>query len=1131
MKISTLVLAIILLFCLPMAHAQDTYFGKNKVQYRNFDWKYIQTDHFDIYFYDNAYDLAKFTADELEEAYDIVSHQLKYYVRSRIPVFVYNSHNDFQQTNIVTDEPSEGTQGFTEAFKKRIVVHFMGSYEEYRHLLHHELTHAVVYDMIYGEFFKAVLNPQRLFTQPLWLAEGYAEYSSNGGWAQRADMMVRDATINSYLRPPGWMGFMAYTEGYAMVKYIADNYGVDKISEIFNKGKALVSIDRALKSSIGLNSEELYDKFVKEMKERYWPDIALRQEPMDFATQLTNHVKDPSNYNEKPVYHPKGQMLAMFTDYNGYTEIHLISALDGKHIARLVKGERSADLESLRWYTSGISFSPDGEKMVFVSKANGEDALNFYSLKKRKIYDRKKFGLSSIISPAWSPDGHRIAFSALSQASRDLFLYDFDTDSLTRLTNDLYDDKDVSWYPDGKRLIFSSDRKHDNDIPPDTTGTFVYGLYDLQEMDVASRTITPIDVGDGANTEPVVSPDGERIAFISNRSGIDNIYVHYIDSARTIAVTNILTSAASPSWSPDGQNLAFSTFFKGGYDIYVIKDIVAKGDNGILVPTDFVLGKYDKPGDWARVGHTAGLLTMTEESADTAVPVVTDPEYPVASQPGDSEWGADDDSAAVEETTAVAGAADDAAQPADTAAVEAASPSDSAATEIAATPDSTTAEKPVTDSTAVEKPATDSTDTGEEEYVYKAPVSDESAFSPEGKLVIGDANTIMTMEPAVDSINADDLDNILPNGKYRVKPYKTKFTPDFISGGLQYDTFFGFQGQTVFAFSDYLGDHQIYIATDLVNTIDQSNIQFYYLYNRLRVDFTVGLFHTKNFYVDANDELFSDRFYGLVGGMSWPRSKFTRLELNAATYFIDRKYLDNIFLDSRNVRVSTAILSWINDTVLWGITGPVRGRRYKMSIEGATPIFGDESVNYYAGELDYRQYFSLGRPFSFAFRLAGGFSNGSTPKNYYIGGNTNKIGSVSVDNDVYNIENLYFSRVVTPLRGYDYYDIRGTRFLVTNYEIHFPFIDYFLMRYPLRLGLSSVTGALFLDMGAAWSQNSDFKGGDSEKGGLLGIKSGFGFGARANLGFLILRYDLAWRTDFNTVEPHTKHYFSLGANF
>lgn len=1089
-------LAVAMVLLGSVAEAQETYFGKNKVQYRNFDWEYIQTDHFDIYFYDDEYDLAKFSAEELEHAYDIVSSQLKYYVKSRIPVFIYNSHNDFQQTNITWQEPSEGTQGFTEAFKKRIVVHFMGSYEHFRHLLHHELTHAVVYDLIYGEFFKAVLNPSRLFQLPLWLAEGYAEYSSNGGWAQDADMMVRDAAIHDYLRPPGYMGFLAYSEGFALVKYIADTYGIEKVAEIFKKGKALVTIDKALKSSIGLNSEELYEKFSKEMRKRYWPDIALREEPSDFAKQLTKHGKDGSRYNEKPVFSPTGQVLAMFTDRNRYSEIFLISSIDGRTVARLVKGERSADLESLRWYTSGMSFSPQGDKLVFVSKASGEDALNFVAIKSKDIYLRKKFGLNSIISPAWSHDGQSVIFSALSSASRNLYQYHLETEQLTQLTDDRFDDMDVAWFPDSKRIVFSSDRPHPEDYPNLDSSEFVYGVYNLQIMDIETGEITPVMVGSGQNTEPTVSPDGSRIAFVSNRNGIDNIYVHYIDSARVMAVTNSLTNAKSPTWSPNGNRLAFSTFIKGGYDIYVIKDIVHKGGDGTLVPTDFVMGKYDTDGEWARDSEDFHLATGSDERGDESISSPDDPDFPSIESEEMWQWGrkTDDSQEATEDA------------------------------------EDTAAESSADSSAVAETEADEATKPAEDIYVYNAPEDDESVFAPGGEVISEEGQTL-AQEAMIDKISADSLDNMTENGEYRVRRYKTKFTPDYVSGGVQYDSFFGFRGQTFFVFSDYLGDHQIYVATDLVNTIDQSNLQIFYLYSKLRIDFGVGLFHTKNYYVDPLDRIFSDRFYGLLGSLSWPRTKFTRIELNTAVNFIDRKYVSGTNLDTDNVRVTTTALSWIHDTVLWGITGPVNGRRYKLTLEGATPIFGSESINYYATELDYRQYFRLGRPFTFSFRMAGGYSGGSHPKNYFLGGNTNRIGTISVGAEVYEVENLYFSTVVTPLRGYDYYDLVGTRFAVTNLELRFPFIDYFLMRYPLQLGLSRITGALFLDMGAAWRDGDGFKGASSDGGKLLGIKSGFGFGARANLGFLVLRYDMAWRTDFNSVEPHTKHYFSLGADF
>lgn len=1160
MRKSPAILVILLLIIALPAAAQETYFGKNKVQYRNFDWEYIQTDHFDIYFYDSAYVLAKFTAREMEHAYDIISEQLHYYVGRRVPVFIYNSHNDFQQTNIVYDILSEGTQGFTEAFKNRIVLHFMGSFEEFRHLIHHELSHAVIYDLIYGQFFKSILSSRRLFRLPLWFAEGYAEYTSNGGWTIDADMMVRDGTINNYLRPPGYMNFLAYTEGFALVKYIVDKYGIDKLSEILKRGKALATMDKALESSIGMNSEELYDKFSKEMKKRYWPDISEREEPKEFAKQLTNHEKDGSHYNEKPVFSPDGRTLAIFSDRTGYSEIFLISAINGKRLARLVKGERNANLESLRWYTSGMSFSPDGEKLIFVSKSNGQDAINFLKIKNRKIYRRLKFGkkpiqlpewlqgkpqltitpkpgkedkavkvvkinekitppgsefgLKTIISPEWSPDGEQIVFTALSGAARNLYKYDIEKDELTLLTNDRYDDIDVHWFPDGERIIFSSDRPHPDDYAMVDTSQFIYGIYNLQELDLETGRISPVMVGPGQNTEPVVSADGSKIAFVSNRNGIENIYVYYVDSARVMAVTNALTNAKSPSWSPDGDMIAFTSFYKGGYDIYLLKDLISKGDNGVLTPTDFVMGKYDNEVEWARrMKKDEFIPAADEDTVYTEKVPLDDPDFPASGTRGRHRWSDLPDDKREE------GQSDVDETP------EAESPEGEETAEVA--PDTTGVED-AADSTATdteEKPSDE-----EDVYVYNAP-RDESAFDEMGDLTVEDEDSIYAFAQPVDSLEDDSLDNMLPGGEYRIRPYKTKFTPDIIGGGVNYDSFFGFQGQAVFIFSDYLGDHQILIATDLVNTIDQSNVQFYYFYNKLRVDFRIGLFHTKNYYINATNDLFSDRYYGLLGGLSWPRSKFTRIELNAATFFIDRKYYDDPLLLDDNVRISIASLSWIHDTVLWGVTGPVNGRRYRLTLEGATPVFGTETVDYYALEFDYRQYLKLGRPFSLAMRVTGGFSNGNSPKTYFLGGSTNKIGSISVGNEIYSIENLYFSSVVTPLRGYNYYDFQGDRFALANLELHFPFVEYFYMRYPLQLGLTRITGALFLDMGAAW-EGDEFRGAISEGGSrLLDLKSGFGFGARVNLGFMLLRYDLAWKTDYRSVYPHTVHYFSLGADF
>jgi hypothetical protein len=92
-------------------------FGKNKVQYKEFTWYYIQTDHFDVYFNEEGSTLAEFTAHAAEKALNSIQKSFKYKINNRVTIIVYNSQNDFQETNVTDQYLSEGIQGFTELFK------------------------------------------------------------------------------------------------------------------------------------------------------------------------------------------------------------------------------------------------------------------------------------------------------------------------------------------------------------------------------------------------------------------------------------------------------------------------------------------------------------------------------------------------------------------------------------------------------------------------------------------------------------------------------------------------------------------------------------------------------------------------------------------------------------------------------------------------------------------------------------------------------------------------------------------------------------------------------------------------------------------------------------------------------
>ncbi len=1075
--------------------AQETYFGKNKVQYELFDWSYIQTRHFDIYFYGESYDNAKYAAEVLEEAYDVVAYQLNYQIRVRIPVFLYSARNDFQQTNIIPSLISEGVGGFTEASKNRVAIYNEGSVEDLKHVLHHELTHAFTYDMLYGNLFTSLLSRRRLFNLPLWFAEGFAEYSSRGGWHYRADMIVRDATINNYLAPLDYIGGgMEYYQGFAMVRFISETYGQEKIGELLAKGKVHLSMNKAIESAIGLEPAEFWEKFSLEMKRRYWPEISLRKQPNEIGKALTDHTKDGSAYNAKPVFSPQGDKLAIFSDRSNYPEIYLISAIDGKEITKLVKAQRSGEIETVYSYYSSVGFSPDGENIVFVTKSKGKDALFFLRLKSKSVYLKKYFNFNSILSPVWSPDGKKVAFAALDGPWRDIVIYDIDGDSTYSLMRDRFDDMEPSWHPDSKRVFFSSDRPHpeSQNILSDLTQNPVdgikystlytnheYGNYSIFSVDIETRRIEPIKCGLGQNREPVVSPDGKKICFVSNRNGIDNLYISYLDSSAVFAITDILTGTQSPTWSPDGTKIAFSSFQKGGYDVFIIKDIQPAGTNGVLEPTGFAKGEYGQPVSLPDDLPKEGLADNKSGYEN--------PQYEPAVQA---------------ESLFV--------------------PVDSSVT------DTTFAE--------TERTRNDGTRIEDGDFVYVGPRNGgrdplDTLFTPISDSA-GQVKPFRTQkEQAVfDSVATH---NKLPGGEYKVWPYRARFTPDYVTGGFSYDSFFGLRGQSAFIFSDYLGDHQIYLLTDLVNTLDQTNIMAYYFYNRRRTSFGAGIFHNQNYYLDNEDYLFSDRLYGMQFFASRPFSKYFRAEAGLSQFFIDRHYHDEDDLRSdRSTRVSSATFSLIQDNIIWGVTGPLDGRRSRLDFTGAKDLFNESDISYYSAEFDYRRYWHIKSLFSVAVRLSAGASEGNTPKRYFLGGTTNWIGDVVVDAEVYDVENLYFSDVVTPLRGFDYYELSGNRYFLSNLEFRYPFIDYLKTNFPLPMTIGYVTGNIFFDMGSTW-EDDKFKGGTSQNGParLQDIKSSFGFGIRANLGIFVLRYDLAWRTDFNDVSAHPRNYFSLGADF
>ncbi len=542
--------------------AQYGYFGQNKIQYRRFDWRVLRGEHVDLYYYPEEEELGRVALAYAEASYDTLERRFNHAVTRRIPLIVYASHTDFEQTNILPFIPPEGLLGVTEFLKRRVALPFRGSYAEFRHTIRHELVHVFQLSLASQTFGR---YPRfRQVGLPLWWTEGLAEFFS-AGEDSRDDMVLRDMTIDGHLPSLPDLAYayggLVYPVGGSIHRFLAERYGEWRILELYNDIWKYNGFDAALFGVYGRTIEQLSEEWQYWMRQHYYPAVASQPPLAITARKLTELAIKPTAYQLPGDSTPS---FLFFSPRSGYTTIYAEN-LAGRGRRPVVQGERSEQFESFHFFESRIDVSADGVA-AFSSKYAERDALFFWDLRKSKVVGRYQFPeLVSILSPAWAPDGKSVVFSGLSVSGYSdlyrLWLAD-QSDSvraghLERLTSDRYEDLDPTISPDGATVVFSSDR----------TPFGPNGAHNLFVLDLATDSIRYLTYGNWRDETPRWAAD--RIYFASDRDGTFQVYS--IDaSGRGRRETRSLNGAFDPEWVPGPQGgLLFGGFADLSFNIYV----------------------------------------------------------------------------------------------------------------------------------------------------------------------------------------------------------------------------------------------------------------------------------------------------------------------------------------------------------------------------------------------------------------------------------------------------------------------------------------------------------------------------------------------------------------------------------
>ena len=575
-------------------------FGQNKVQYREFDWSYIQTQHFDIYYYADQLNLAEFAAEVAEDSYEQISIHLRWDLKRRVSIMVYNSHNDFQQTNVVNPYMREGIGGVTELFKNRVVFPFEGNYEQFRHVIHHELVHAVINDMIYGGRYQNIVNGGRKIRVPIWSNEGLAEYLSSN-WDTKADMIIRDIAVHERMPSVKELNyFMAYKGGQSLWRFISKKYGREKIGDVFRSMKRTQNAEKGYENALGMNYDDLTKQWHKYLKKEYWPDVQNRDPLEDMSEKLTDHKKSRNFYNVSPALSPDGSMVAVLSDQNGYFDILILDSMTGEKIKRLVKGNRSVDFEELKWLQPGLSWSPDSRKVAFAAKAGKGDVLHVIDIETGK--NKKYFlDLEGVFSASWSPVKNEIAFIGQSNNASDIYIFNLDEESKRRITNDTFSDSYPSWNSDGTEIAFVSDRG--DNVKGEFEGNMFnhyYSQTDIYIVSVDNSSIRRLTDTKHNESHPIWANSGDTILYSSDYNGVWNLYVHPMNISLDVdydqniavnnepyAITNVLTGLQQPTISRNDDLLIFAGYSGIGWDLYSIANPL-KLKKLLIEPTQFI---------------------------------------------------------------------------------------------------------------------------------------------------------------------------------------------------------------------------------------------------------------------------------------------------------------------------------------------------------------------------------------------------------------------------------------------------------------------------------------------------------------------------------------------------------------
>jgi len=1102
-------LLLVLLLAASQLFAQhtDEEFGRNRVQYEEFEWRFLSSENFDVYFYRGGESIAKEVVEYLEEEFDRITDLIGYPPYSKTKVFLYNSVSDLQQSNVGIDQAGVSPGGETQFIRPYIEVAHPGSIGALKEELLVKVSSLMVNEMMFGGSLKDMFQSSVLLNLPEWFISGAALYVSKG-WSSEMDDFIRDyIKTRKPERLNRLTGKQAALAGQSVWNYIAQQYGRSNISNILNYTRIIRNQEKSIAITLGVPFEQVmynWKAYYLNIDDRVRADYKEAEGELKIVKSKNRRGKT----FEHVAINATGTKVAYTENERGHYTVMIKDLNSGEEQVALRGGFKRINQEVN--YNLPLIDWVDSATVGIIHAKKGKLWFDLYDLNTNSRLPRPLDKFEQVQSMNFSDNGRLLIVSAMVNGQNDLYLLSTRRDRTKRLSFDVYDDIDASFVPNTNTVVFSSNRTSDTLNLDEKSFEAVSDNYNLffYNLDTTKIILKRVTNTISKDTHPIAY-DASTIYYLSDQKGIRNIFKYNRNDQIYSQVTNYESSVNDFDIHFGTNDLAFSMSQQGLDYVYY---------NDSFDPSSQIFTPLSPRQQVKQAIEFQARRSETVKEKLTIQDIV--------------------ESRLKEREEALK------AEKLDTGQVE---------------PDTVVVVDTidlVSDSLAVDNLAQE--DIAQEDSIP------ESNDEPADEIINTDD---YKFETDVIEETRDTRDSFLAQYRKLRKtnsitgpfPYEPRFSAKNLVTSFRIDPLRGFGIFLETEMYDMLENHKFEGGVLATTDLRSGDIFAEYHYLKSRLDYNAR-FERNVILRETGGNLNKYSKNTLQVGAALPINNKARIGVKPFFAFTQYENLNPIngtggapqFQESVSEKYIGSTAEFVYDNSVVNGMNLIEGSRAKITFTHYEGI-DDKDLSFSKLKVDLRHYQKIHREIVFAARLLYGSYFGRDPKQFLLGG---------MDNWIFNKENesgennpldreregnnsdLLFVDYATNLRGFDYATLVGENTLLLNAELRVPIIRY-LASGPISSNFFrnlQFTG--FFDIGSAWTGKSPFSEDNTisterirEGAFVIDIKTyqnpwlySYGAGLRTMLLGYYMKFDLAWPVeDFTTKSPRL--FVTLGYDF